>query len=83
MADEEVDILNWWRCHAKIYPTLAKMAKDTFSVLPTSASVERFFSTAKLILRDNRTSLSDFNFKALLCINSWSRSGLKKFICDL
>ena len=30
-ADKGVDILEWWNNHKKVYPNLAKMAKDILS----------------------------------------------------
>ena len=84
-TDEETDILDWWRTNEKIYPRLAKMARDFLSIMPTAVPSERLFSSAGLILTPLRTNLSDISLKSLLCICSWMLSSLKSNIyeCDI
>ena len=38
--------------------------------IPSSAAVERVFSTGKDVLRPKRSDLSDINFEALVCLKS-------------
>lgn len=66
---KKTKILDWWRDHESIYPTLAKMARDIFSTLASSAPVERFFSGGALIMRDRRTRLDDIMLKACMCMD--------------
>lgn len=80
-APEKTDVLRWWSEHKKVYPILAKMAKDKLSIMATSVPVERFFSKAGLLDQPLRNVLTEEIFRALLCINAWSNSDLVKVIC--
>lgn len=77
LANRNQNILEWWKVHEKVFPTLSQMAKDLFSIMATSVPVERLFSTAGMIMTKTRTSLKDDVMQALLCLNSWSSSNLK------
>jgi hAT family C-terminal dimerisation region len=47
------------------YPRIRSYFKKKYCCLTSSATVERFFSVAKLVLRDNRNCLSDTHFEVL------------------
>ena len=51
--------LQWWRVHAGEYPTLARMARDIFSISLTSVPVEHVFSAARDILPYQRNRMGD------------------------
>ena len=38
------DLIAWWKANEIIYPTLARMAFELYSIPPMSAEVERVFS---------------------------------------
>lgn len=80
-APEKTDVLRWWSDHEKIYPILAKMAMDKLSIMASSVPVERLFSKAGLIDQPLRNASKEETFRALLCINSWSKSDLVQEIC--
>ena len=42
--DSSFDLIEWWRANERVYPTLARIAYDLYSVLSMSAEVERVFS---------------------------------------
>ena len=42
-APRNSNILEWWRKHETIYPTLANTEKDVLSTLATSVPIEWFF----------------------------------------
>ena len=77
------NILKLWKDNEVSYPCLSKMARDILSIMATSVPVERLFSSAALIMTDNRASLSDESLKALICIHSWMKSTLKDKICKV
>lgn len=54
-APKETDILQWWKCNAHLYPTIAKMARDYLCIPATSVPCERVFSEAgNAFPRDNK-----------------------------
>ena len=81
VAVDETDILRWWSEHEKVFPILARMARDKLAIQTTSVPVERFFSKAGLIDQPKRRSLGDDSFRGLLKINAWSKSELRGDIC--
>lgn len=81
-APVEVDILEWWKVHSKMYPNLSRMARDILSVQATSVEVERLFSQCSLIMTNRRNSLNDDTFKALICLHCWAKSDLRNAIFD-
>ena len=51
------------------------MAKDVFSIPAMSAEVERLFSSAKLMVSDQRSSLKASSIEVGECVRSWIREG--------
>jgi len=47
-ANLSFDLIAWWRANETIYPTLARMAYDLYSIPSMSAEVERVFSRFNL-----------------------------------
>lgn len=80
-ANENVNVLHWWRDHEYVFPILSKMAKDYMSIMATSVPVERFFSNTSLIMPPRRRKLNDDIFTALSSISSWVKSDLVFEIC--
>lgn len=76
-ADADEDILKWWQKNQLAYPTLAKMARDLFSVQATSVPAERLFSRGSLTIRKHRNRLENDSVKYLMCLNSWVTCSLK------
>lgn len=77
------NILSWWKDNEHIYPTLAKMARDIFSTLASSAPVERFFSGGSLIMTDHRNRMDEHLLKACMCVYSWTKCSLNSEICSI
>jgi hypothetical protein len=73
---EQKGPLYWWGEYALLYPRLAQMARDLLSIPGMSAEVERLFSSAKLMLVDNRASLQEDIIEAAECIRSWVKGRL-------
>jgi hypothetical protein len=74
--DPVPDPLSWWREHATIYPILAKMAFDLFSIPAMSSECERVFSQAKKLITDERNRLSPATIEADECQKNWLSQGL-------
>jgi hypothetical protein len=47
-----IDLQAWWEGHARALPVLARLAREVLSIPATSSSVERQFSSAKLIMAE-------------------------------
>ena len=63
--------LRWWRERGELlYPTLASMAYDLFSIPAMSAECERAFSLAKKLITDERYNLKADIIEADQCIKS-------------
>ncbi len=71
------DPLNWWLKIGQIlYPTLAKIALNMFSIPAMSSSCERAFSQAKRIVTDERNRLSADTIEVDQCQKWWLIKGL-------
>ena len=73
---EQKGPLHWWEENAVLYPRLAQMARDILSIPGMSAEVERLFSSAKLMLTDNRGCLKEDIIEAGECVRSWVKGEL-------
>lgn len=82
-AQKEVNVLQWWKFNAHLYPTLAKMARDYLCIPATSVPCERVFSEAGNVISHKRCSLSKEKAVAQICANMWMKSKLKKKICNV
>ena len=68
--------LAWWQAHEKVFPRLAQMARDIFSIPAMSAEVERLFSSTKLMIPPARNLLQPDGIEAGECVRSWTLGGL-------
>jgi hypothetical protein len=74
MVDEP---LRWWRERGEhLYPTLAVIAYDLFSIPAMSSECERAFSASKRMITDHRYSLKNDIIEADQCIKSWFKHGI-------
>jgi len=73
-APADGDPLSWWKLHEPTFPGLSKMARDMLGVPATTASAERIFSQAKLIMTDQRSRLDSDTAGKLVSIGSWMRT---------
>ena len=71
------DPLNWWLKIGQIlYPTLAKIALNMFSIPAMSSACERAFSQAKKIITNERNRLLADTIEADQCQKWWLIKGL-------
>ena len=61
--------LQWWERHESRFPTLARLAKCFLCVPATSVPAERIFSTAGLIVNQQRSCLKPANVDMLIFLN--------------
>ncbi|KAF5378162.1 hypothetical protein D9615_007596 [Tricholomella constricta] len=61
----DTDIVAWWSGHAKLYPTLARIALDILPSQASSVPCKRVFSSAKLTATDRRARLGAIIFEEL------------------
>ncbi|KAJ5658068.1 uncharacterized protein N7484_001717 [Penicillium longicatenatum] len=62
----EQDPCTYWRDQQRQFPTLARLARDVFSIPATGAGVERLFNSARDICHYRRGSLSPSTIQALM-----------------
>ena len=72
---KDVDVNAYWLSKKSQFPCLSRMALDYMGVLASSASSERVFSTAKLLIGPTRMSLSPQSMESSICLRSWVRVG--------
>lgn len=60
------DPLLWWNSHARLFPTLARLAKKFLCTPSSSTPSERVFSTAGNIVSAKRCSLAPQNANLLI-----------------
>ncbi len=74
------DIVKWWSDHAKVYPTLARIALDILPMQASSVPCERVFSAAKLVATDHRARLSPVVFEELQVLKFAWRDSLLDWV---
>lgn len=71
------DVFEWWKMNSSRYPRLSIMARDFLSVKPTSVAPEEVFCSKGDEIEKQRFGLPGTISQALLCVKSWSESGVK------
>ena len=67
---KQSDPLPFWKDHQSKFPCLSLIARRLFSIPVTSASVERSFSAAGLIITERRSSLDPSTVNDVLLVRS-------------
>ena len=68
------DPLKWWKLNETMLPLLSKVARRILNIPATSASSERTFSTAGLVISQKRQRLSPETASAIVHLNgAWSQ----------
>ncbi|WCJ29526.1 Zinc finger BED domain-containing protein RICESLEEPER 2 [Euphorbia peplus] len=73
----EFDILDWWKRHARTFPTLAKIAAQILTVPASTVAVEQTFSRGGHILDPKRSKLAPESLESQVCLNDWKRAELR------
>lgn len=67
----DFDILNWWKVHSSVYPTLARIARDILAIPTSTVASENAFSLGGRVVDPFRASLTPRTVEALVCTNDW------------
>ena len=70
-ANFDEDPVSWWKSSHQRFPVLSKMARDYLAIPSSSASSERAFSRAGLLITDRRTRLGTNAVRACCLLQSW------------
>ena len=65
MLWKHVDILDWWRRHETMFPTIARLARRYLACPAAQSFQERVFSGAKVVMNAKRTNLKAKTFEQL------------------
>ena len=69
-AEDDVDMLDWWKHHQEQLPLLSFLVRVIFAIPTASSKSERVFSVAGNVVRPNRASLSCEKVEQLVMIKS-------------
>ena len=86
-ANQEFDVLTWWKANQSEYPILSGIAIDLYAIPGMSAEVEGVFSgfvprflkidfSAKQTITDRRNQLGIDSVKCIECLHHWLSSGI-------
>jgi hypothetical protein len=64
------DLLDWWKKYEEEFRYLSRVSRNVLCVPGTSASSERNFSAAVLVVREGRTSLSITSVDSILFLHN-------------
>jgi hypothetical protein len=65
------DPLSWWASTGKFYSKLGMMARDTYSVPPSSAGIEREFSISGRVITKQRNRLAPKTIQDIMQVKRW------------
>lgn len=71
-----MSIVQWWGLNATRYPVWSSLARDYLSVMATSVSSERAFSSSAITISKRRNRLAGDVVEALQCLKCFIRRDL-------
>ncbi|KAK1364023.1 zinc finger BED domain-containing protein DAYSLEEPER-like [Heracleum sosnowskyi] len=77
-AEEDLDLLAWWKENKQKYPTLSRMASDILSIPVSTVASESVFDTETKKMDSYQSSLSPLTVQALICSKDWLKYGPSK-----
>ncbi|CAH9075531.1 unnamed protein product, partial [Cuscuta epithymum] len=72
--NNDFGVLKWWKSKERMFPILARMAKQVLSMSVSTVAVEQEFSSADNVLIDSRTRLSANSLETLVCYRDWLKA---------
>jgi hypothetical protein len=72
----DLTVVEWWGINAPRYPVWASLARDFLSIMATSVSSERAFSSAGITISKRRNRLKADIVEALQCLKCMLKRGL-------
>lgn len=76
-ADDNFDVLQWWKANTLKFKVLSRMARDILSIPMSTVASESTFSAGGRILDQFRSSLNPETVQALICTGDWLRAEYK------
>ena len=73
LFNKSYNIIEWWKENVSEFPILSRVAMDFLTIMPSSVSSERSFSTAGLTLTKTRNRLHSNTARKLMCLKSWNK----------
>ena len=73
LFNKSYNIIEWWKENVSEFPILGRVAMDFLTIMPSSVSSERSFSTAGLTLTKTRNRLHSNTARKLMCLKSWNK----------
>jgi hypothetical protein len=71
-----MSIVQWWGLNAARYPVWSSLARDYLSIMATSVSSERAFSSSAITISKRRSRLTGDVVEALQCLKYFIRRDL-------
>uniref|UniRef100_A0A151UEN2 AC9 transposase n=1 Tax=Cajanus cajan TaxID=3821 RepID=A0A151UEN2_CAJCA len=78
-ADDNFELLLWWKQSSSRLPILSNMEKDVFATPVLTVASESVFNTGGRVLDTFRSSLNPEMAEALICYQNWLRPCLLQF----
>ncbi|XVF74336.1 hypothetical protein PTKIN_Ptkin13bG0102300 [Pterospermum kingtungense] len=70
-ADDEFDVLHWWKVNSLRYPILSTMARDILAIPISTVASKSAFSTGGRVLDSYKSSLTHKLVQGLICSQDW------------
>ena len=84
MSDNsQFDILLWWKLNEVKYPVLQTIARDILAIPVSTVASESAFSYSGRLVSPHRNRLRPKMIEALMCVQSWLWSEMKKHVVNL
>ncbi|PON51494.1 HAT, C-terminal dimerization domain containing protein [Parasponia andersonii] len=72
--DKNFKVLEWWYKRQPRFPMFSQLARDILTIPMSMISSESAFSTTKMIVDEQRTSLAPEMVEVLACVKDWEKA---------
>ena len=76
--NSQFDILLWWKLNGVKYPLLQTITRDILAISVSTVASESAFSSSGRLVSPHRNRLHPMMIEALMCVQSWLWSEVKK-----
>ncbi|PON78981.1 HAT, C-terminal dimerization domain containing protein, partial [Parasponia andersonii] len=74
LDDENFKVLDRWQTRQLRFPVLSQLADNNLTIPVSTISSKSTFSTTKMIVDEQRTSLAPEMVKMLACVKDWEKA---------